>query len=50
MNEMYNTGREDLAKIIAQETSGLVDALPEQADYELADTFIAIINDPDRFN
>lgn len=43
-NVEYKTAREDLAKIIAQETSGLQEALPEQDDYDLADAFIKIIN------
>lgn len=40
----YNTAREDLAKLIAQETCGLMNADPEQVDYDLADVFIDIIN------
>lgn len=43
-NLEYNTARQDLAKIIAQETSGFVGAIPEQEDYELADEFITKIN------
>lgn len=43
-NENYTTAREDMAKLIAQETSGLVGAIAEQDDYELADIFIKIIN------
>lgn len=43
-NKPYTTAREDLAKLIAQETSGLEGALPEQDDYDLADSFIKIIN------
>lgn len=40
----YKTAREDIAKIIAQETCGLKDATPEQDDFDLADIFIKIIN------
>lgn len=43
-NKPYVSVREDLAKIIAQETSGLEGALPENDDYDLADSFIKIIN------
>lgn len=35
-NEMYDSTLEDLTKIIAQYTSGLKDAIPEQADADLA--------------
>lgn len=38
--EMYTTGREDLAKIIAQEISGVKGAEPEQDDYDLAGKFL----------
>lgn len=50
VNVQYTTAREDLARIIAQETSGLIDVLPEQDDFELADRFIEMINDPHRFD
>ncbi len=42
--EIYKTALEDLEKIIAQETSGLVDAIPEQDDRDLAVLFVEIIN------
>lgn len=45
MTQEYTTAREDLAKIIAQETAGFVGALPDRGDYELAEMFIAIINE-----
>lgn len=44
MDKVYLTGREDLAKVIAQETSGVKGAQPEQDDYDLADFFLATIN------
>lgn len=40
----YLTAREDLAKIIAQETSGVKGAIPESDDYKMAERFINIIN------
>lgn len=43
-NLEYKTAREDLATLIACETSGLNGATPEQDDYDLADIFIKIIN------
>lgn len=43
-DEPYTTARDDLAAIIAQETSGIKDALPEDDDYDLADEFIERIN------
>lgn len=43
-NIEYKTARNDMAEVIAQETSGLVGAIPEQDDYDLADAFIRIIN------
>lgn len=46
---MYNTGLEDLEKIIAQETSGIVGAVPEQEDRDLANLFIEIINHDARY-
>lgn len=46
----YTSAREDLAKIIAQETSGVEGAIPEQADFDLADGFIKIINGEVRHN
>lgn len=45
---MYENARNDLAAIIAQETSGIIGAIPEPEDYALADTFIDTINN--RFN
>lgn len=48
--EIYETGREDLARLIACETSGVCDALPEQDDYDLADKLLVMINDPHRFD
>lgn len=47
--EIYTTGREDLAKIIAQETSGVVDAVPELDDYDMADRFLNYINNPSSY-
>lgn len=44
----YETAREDMAKVIAQETSGLEEAIPEQDDFDLADIFIQIINGEQR--
>lgn len=41
---IYRTGKDDLAKLIACETSGLADAIPEQEDLELAEAFLKIIN------
>lgn len=46
---MYNTGLEDLEKIIAQETSGIAGAVPEQEDRDLAKLFIKIINHDARY-
>lgn len=47
----YKTAREDLAKIVACETSGIIDSFPEQDDYDLSDAFIKVINsDVDRAN
>lgn len=43
-NVVYLTGKEDLAKLIACETSGLINAFPEQDDLELAEAFLEIIN------
>lgn len=40
----YTTAREDLANIIAQETSGFIGAFPEDEDYDLAEKFIEEIN------
>lgn len=40
----YNNALEDLAQIIAQETSGVTGAEPNKNDYDLADTFIDVIN------
>lgn len=34
--EVYMTAREDLTMIIAQMTSGIAGAMPEQDDYEIA--------------
>jgi hypothetical protein len=34
--EVYTTAKEDLAKIIAQITSGVKDSIPEQDDFDLA--------------
>ena len=39
----YKTERDDLAVIIAQMTSGFIDAIPEQDDYILADKVIKFI-------
>jgi hypothetical protein len=41
---IYTTGLEDMARLIAQETSGLVDAVPDELDFELARVFINRIN------
>lgn len=41
----YESARDDLASIIAQETSGFIGALPEQEDILLAEEFIKQIND-----
>lgn len=49
MAEMYNTAIEDLEKIIASETSGLAEAIPEQDDRDLACLFVKIINHDARF-
>ena len=40
----------DLEKIIAQETSGMKEAIPEQADKELAHLFVQMINSDSRHN
>jgi hypothetical protein len=42
--QLYTTALEDLAKIIAQETSGVTGAIPEQEDLDLADKFVKTIN------
>lgn len=41
----YLTAKQDLAIIIAQETSGFVGAVPEDEDYQLADDLVNIINE-----
>lgn len=46
---IYDFAQEDLARIIAQETSGLEGAIPEQDDLNLADLFIKIINGQARY-
>lgn len=43
----YLRGVYDLAKIIAQETSGVTGTIPEQADYDLAREFVKQINERD---
>lgn len=43
----YLRGVYDLAKIIAQETSGITGAIPEQDDYDLAREFVKQINERD---
>lgn len=40
----YTSAVEDLAKIIACETSGTTEAIPEEQDYILARKFVEIIN------
>lgn len=42
--ELYKTAVEDLEKIIAQETSGISGAIPEQDDRDLAVLFVEMIN------
>jgi phage tail sheath protein FI len=41
----YQTGVEDMASIIAQETSGVIGAIPEQEDNLLAEKFIKQTNE-----
>lgn len=41
--EPYSNAREDLAKVVAQEVSGVSEALPEQDDYDLADELLKFI-------
>lgn len=41
----YQNAKQDLAFVIAQETSGCIGALPEEDDYDLADEFIKRINE-----
>lgn len=45
---MFALDPEDLAQLIASETSGIVDAKPEPDDIELAERFIELINE--RYN
>jgi len=40
----YSSAVEDLANIIACETSGTLEAIPEEVDYILARKFVEIIN------
>ena len=49
MAEMYSTAIEDLEKIIASETCGLSEAIPESDDHDLACLFVKIINHDARF-
>jgi hypothetical protein len=42
-NVPYSIDREELAAMIASHVSGFSDAIPEQFDYDLADRFIAEI-------
>lgn len=42
MAEEYKTARQDLARFVAQITSGVKDAIPEQDDFDLADELIAL--------
>jgi hypothetical protein len=39
----YKIDREELAKMAAAHTSGMKDALPEQADYEAADEMLEVL-------
>lgn len=45
---MYNKAVSDLEKIIAQETSGMVEAIPEADDRDLAEVFLMMINNDAR--
>ena len=38
--EVYKTAIDDMATVIAQITSGIAGAIPEQADFDLADETI----------
>jgi hypothetical protein len=39
----YQIDRDELAQMIASHTCGLHDALPEQADYDIADKWLAML-------
>lgn len=45
LGDQYNNAREDLTVVIAQMTSGIEGALPEQDDYELAGDVVEVIED-----
>lgn len=40
-HEPYFIKRETLAQMVAAHTCGLADAIPEQADFDIADDFLA---------
>lgn len=42
-DEMYIISRDLLARMVAAHTSGMFNAIPEQADFEHADAMIALL-------
>jgi hypothetical protein len=40
----YKSHREDMASVIAQYTSGVTGAIPEQVDFDLADELLVLID------
>lgn len=43
MDEMYSIDRAQLAQMIAAHTCGIVDAIPEDVDFDIADAALAVI-------